>query len=274
MIRRGEGAVAIVTGGASGIGRALAAELGRRGADVVLADRDGEGLATVVDAVDGAEGHQVDVTDPAAVADLIDGVFSRHGRLDLLFNNAGIGVAATAAEHTLDDWQRVLDVNVRGVVHGVRAALPRMIEQGFGHVVNTASVAGLVPCGLMSSYVASKHAVVGLSLATRIELAGTGVHVTALCPGAVRTAILDGGRYGRMSDDLDRGRVLRLWEKLRPEDPGRFARTVLRRLERAPGILVVPGRYRMIWWLQRLAPGPMERLHRWGYGEVGRRARL
>ena len=132
-----------------------------------------------------------DVTDAEAVAKLIRETADHHGRLDYLFNNAGIAVAGRMDEMSLDDWYQLFDVNVRGVVHGIHAAYPLMIAQGHGHIVNTASVSGLIPSPGMGAYSATKHAVVGLSRALRVEAAQHGVKVTAVCPGLVQTPIVE-----------------------------------------------------------------------------------
>src|SRR5207248_6593438 len=118
---------------------------------------------------------------------------NRHGRLDLMVNNAGIGIGGETRELLLAHWDRIIDVNLRGVVHGVHAAYPVMIEQGSGHIVNTASLAGLLPSPGATPYAMTKHAVVGLSLSLRGEAAAYGVRVTAVCPGVVETPILDKG---------------------------------------------------------------------------------
>ena len=127
--------------------------------------------------------ERVDVTDAVAVQRLVDGTVAREGRLDLLFNNAGIAVFADARDTSLEDWNRLIDVNLRGVVHGVAAAYPLMVRQGSGHIVNTASAAGLLPSPANIAYAATKHAVVGLSLTLRAEAVHHGVGVSVICPG-------------------------------------------------------------------------------------------
>lgn len=158
-------------------------------------DIDGDAAARTAEAL-GARSARLDVTDPVAVQAAVDEVVSRAGRLDLMFNNAGITFGGDTELLTLDQWNAVIDVNIRGVVHGVAAAYPVMVAQGHGHIVNTASMAGLAAAGQITSYVMSKHAVVGLSLALRSEAAGRGVGVLAICPTAVETPILDKGSIG------------------------------------------------------------------------------
>ena len=172
-IRTYRDAVAIITGGASGIGRALAGELAGRGCEIVIADLQidlAEEVAGRIRAAGGkAAAFKVDVTDFAAVAEVVKKTVDRAGRLDYMFNNAGIGIGGEVCDFTLEDWNRVIDVNIRGVINGVQAVYPLMINQGFGHIVNTASMAGLVPIPVLAAYTASKHAVVGLSKALRID---------------------------------------------------------------------------------------------------------
>ena len=258
-LRAFDGSVAIVTGGASGIGQALGEALAERGATAILADRQGERLAEVVAGIvergGRAEAHTVDVTDRGAVEGLVAQVFSRHGRLDYLFNNAGIGIGGEARYYQPGDWDRVIDVNLRGVAHGIEAALPRLLDQGFGHIVNTASMAGLSPFPNMVAYSATKHAVVGLSKSLRVEVARFGVRVSVLCPGVIRTPILFGGRYGAIRQQTPEGLLERQLERLGPMEPRPFAEQVLRKVARNPAVIIVPGRWRLAWWLDRLAPG-------------------
>jgi len=196
-----EGKVASVTGAASGIGRALSEELARRGAAVVLADLQAEEADAAAAALRAAGGSAtaagLDVADFESVRRLIERVAAEHGHLDFIFNNAGIGVGGEIRDHTIAAWNRIIDVNIRGVVHGVQAAYPIMVRQGSGHIVNTASMAGLSTAPLTTSYSATKHAVVGLSKGLRAEAADLGVKVSVLCPGVIRTPALSGGRYGR-----------------------------------------------------------------------------
>ena len=169
-----QGRVAIVTGAASGIGKALAGALARRGATVVLADIDEGGAKAAADALAAGppgrvSGVALDVTDAEAVASLVERVAQDHGHLDFLFNNAGIAVAGPVRELTLAHWNRTIDVNLRGVIHGVVAAYPIMIRQGHGHIVNTASLAGLLPAPMLTPYGMTKHGVVSLSESLRME---------------------------------------------------------------------------------------------------------
>jgi len=191
-----QGKVAVVTGAASGIGKALSSALARRGATVILTDIDeagarraGEGLASA--APGRVSAAALDVSDADAVAALVAHTAQEHGHLDLMFNNAGVGIVGEVRELTLAHWNRAIDVNLRGVVHGVVAAYPVMIRQGHGHIVNTASLAGLLPSPLLTPYAMTKHGVVGLSTSLRMEAVAHGVRVSVVCPGVIETPLLD-----------------------------------------------------------------------------------
>ena len=258
-IRIFDGATAIVTGAASGIGRALAEELATRGCEVVLADLQielAEEVASGVLASGGkAKAVKVDVTDLSAMEQLVQETVKRTGRLDYIFNNAGIVIGGFVSRYGIEDWDRVVDVNLRGVINGIQAVYKIMVEQGFGHIVNTASMAGLMPGPGNVAYTTTKHAVVGLSTSLRAEAARLGVRVSVLCPGVVRTPILEGGgRYGKMLIDIPPEQVRRLWEKLKPMAPNLFAEKVLKCVAKNRAIIIVPSWWKVYWWINRLSP--------------------
>jgi NAD(P)-dependent dehydrogenase (short-subunit alcohol dehydrogenase family) len=253
--------IAIVTGAASGIGRALATALVARGDTVVVADIDGDGAGRVAGELarhgpGTAAPAMVDVRDAAAVRDLVDQARDTYGRLDLMMNNAGIGVGGEARELVLAHWDRVIDVNLRGVVHGVHAAYPLMIEQGSGHIVNTASLAGLLPSPGLTPYAMTKHAVVGLSLSLRAEAAAYGVRVTAVCPGVVDTPILDTAGPDDLPKPALSGHTREVFRHFQPRfyAPGRLAQDVLRGIDRNAALVVAPASARVAWYLWRYAP--------------------
>ena len=188
------GKVVVITGAASGIGRAVARAFAENGARLHLVDIDADGLKSLAAELDAAA-HVVDCTKAKAIEALADEVFAAEGRVDVLCNNAGVVCGGPVEEISLKDWRWVIDVNLWGVIHGVRAFVPRMLKQGSeSHVVNTASMAGLVPFPFVAPYVASKSAVAGLSEALDCELAPRGIRVSALCPGAVKTNVMKAGR--------------------------------------------------------------------------------
>jgi NAD(P)-dependent dehydrogenase (short-subunit alcohol dehydrogenase family) len=252
------GNVAIITGGASGIGAAIGRELGRRGAHVVLADRQrdlAEDVARSIRARGGsADAFALDVRDADAMRALVDEVVAREGGLRWFFNNAGIAVGGEMSELSADDWNDVLDVNLKGVANGILAAYPVMIRQKSGHIVNTASVAGLVAAPFQGSYTASKHAVVGLSKALRVEAKRHGVKVSVICPGAIKTPILTGGAYGRVRIDVTKEKIEELWARTLPMDVDQFAKKALDRVEKNDAIIVFPRWWRALWYADRISP--------------------
>ncbi len=264
MLRSYDGAVAIVTGGASGIGRAIGEALAKRGATVVLADLQidlaREIAANLVATGRNAIACELDVTDFPAVQQLVQQTLAMYGRLDFIFNNAGIGIGGEVRHYQIEDWTRVFHVNLHGVANGVQAAYSIMLQQGFGHIVNTASMAGLMPTPGTVSYAATKHAVVGLSSSLRIEAARFGIRVSVVCPGVIQTPILQGGgKFGKMLVNIPRELEDQYWKALRPMPVDKFARKVLRAVAKNKAIIIVPAWWKLVWWLNRLSPS----LGRW-----------
>ena len=250
--------IAIITGGASGIGRALAEHLSALGAVVVVADLDAEGAQKVAGQIEArgrrAEAAHLDVRDAGAVEALVSGVARRHGRLDFMFNNAGIAIIGELAEMSVDDWRKLVEVNVMGVAHGVAAAYPLMIAQGHGHIVNTASVAGLAPAPRFAAYAATKHAVVGLTSTLRVEAADRGVRASAVCPGIVRTPLIQNSRIlDEASLPMSREALLDKlpFDTITPED---CAAAIVRGVARNKAVIVISPHARIMAALQRFAP--------------------
>ena len=236
-----QGRVAVVTGGASGIGLGLARAFADRGARLVLADLDAAALAEAEKSLSdaGAEVLAVptDVTRREQVFALAERTFERFGTAHVVCNNAGVGAFGEMHTAPHEEWRFVMDVNFWGVVHGVEAFVPRLVEQGDGHVVNTASMAGLVGMRVLGIYCASKFAVVGLSESLHREVADRGVGVSVLCPMIVATHI--NRNAARLRPDALKGQVP---EGLASAEPGTFqggvieveevVRRVLRAIER------------------------------------------
>ena len=194
------GRVAVITGAASGFGREFARALGAQGAKLVLADVDEKGMQETLGLLPAAAeaiAVRCDVRSSEALDELADKAYARYGAVHLVFNNAGVAVCGPAWTATLEDWKWVLDINLMGVVHGVRSFVPRMIASGEpGHVINTASVAGLLSLPGSAVYCVSKHAVVTLSECLRHDLrvAGAPIGVSVLCPAFVQTGIFQSAR--------------------------------------------------------------------------------
>jgi len=185
------GKIAVVTGGASGIGRGIAEQLIAQGAQVVIADIDGDVLQRVANEI-GAVGIQTDVTKSASVQALADATVAQFGRVDIIVNNAGVGPVARMEDLSLEDWRWIMDVNLFGVIHGVHSFLPLLIaNKDGGHIVNTASMAVFSPMAGLGAYTASKFAVQGLSESLALEMKADhpNINVTIMPPGPVRTNI-------------------------------------------------------------------------------------
>jgi NAD(P)-dependent dehydrogenase (short-subunit alcohol dehydrogenase family) len=187
--------VAIVTGAASGIGKATAVTFAREGAKVMCADLNAEGAEavarTIADTGGEAASFRVDVIEEDQVKEMISATVARWGRLDVLYNNAGIGVGNPVTQVPIEEWDRIIDINLRGVFLGTKYAIMEMLKTGGGAIVNTASDAGLLGTPMLSAYCASKGGVVMFTKATAVEWARMGIRVNCVCPGVIRTPILD-----------------------------------------------------------------------------------
>jgi len=248
-----DGKIVIITGAGSGIGKALAEKLAARGAILVLADINEQEVTRVADSINQAgrraKAIKLDVTDWQAVRKIVEDTAAEHGQLDYLFNNAGIAVGGEARDVPFEDWKKVIDVDLYGVVHGVCAAYPIMTRQGHGHIVNTASLAGLVPFTGELSYTASKHGVVGMTLGLRAEGAALGVKASVVCPGIIETPIYATSKVV----NFDRDNALATLP--RGMSPERCAEVIIRGVERNKPIIVVTFAARLLYLLQRLSPG-------------------
>lgn len=221
-----KGKVAIVTGGASGIGRATAVLFAREGAKVVIADYNPKGGQETLGMIKEEGGEAIfietDVSKPEDVEGMVEETIKVYGRLDILFNNAGIAETAKVTEASLDHWERVLAINLRGVFLGCKYAIPRMIENGGGSIINTASIAAEVGFNETAAYVASKHGVVGLTKTIALDYAADGIRANTVCPGVIRTPMVMDGL-----DEAARGYVVSLHPLGRMGEPEEVAEAVL-----------------------------------------------
>jgi NAD(P)-dependent dehydrogenase (short-subunit alcohol dehydrogenase family) len=259
-----ENAVAIVTGGGMGLGEALCEELGRLGATVVVADLDADAAAQVAERLERsgfpARAVHVDVANHTDVAQLIDGTVAAYGRLDYLINNAGIAIGGDSRDLSIEQWRRVLDVDLMGVVHGTVCAYQVMTRQGHGHIVNISSLTGLIPQPGNTPYCTSKHGIVGLSLSLRFEGADLGVKVSAVCPGDMKTKIYDNMVVMNMPREqvatLSR-RTHYLMPQMSAQDA---ARAILFGVTRNRALIVFPTAVQVIWHLYRWFPSLFYRI--------------
>ncbi len=240
--------VVVITGSASGIGRATAAAFAREGARLHLVDLNAPALEAAAAELGGVP-HLVDCADHSAVEALAQAIYDREGRVDVLHNNAGV-VSAGAVERTsIEDWRWVLGCNLWSVINGVTAFIPRMIAQGGGgHLVNTASMAGLIGLPRVAAYCASKFAVVGLTESLAAELPGRGIGVTLVCPGTIRTNLFRAGHI-----DLPESAHERLDQLMRRWAPGpeRLAERIVEAVRRKQGLVVSGPELIPLWLLKR-----------------------
>lgn len=256
--------VAAITGAASGIGRALALDLARRGAHLALSDVDEEGLAETADRARGRSvtvtATRVDVADREAVRTWAEQVVADHGRVNLVVNNAGVGLGARVADMSYDDAEWLMGINFWGVVHGTKAFLPHLRAAGEGHVVNISSVFGLVGIPSQSAYNAAKFAVRGFTEALRIELDQDrcGVSATAIHPGGIKTNIARNARMDPSMGDPDEAR--HEIERLFTTSPERAAEVIVRAVQMDKRRAMIGPDGHAIDVLARLSPTLYQRL--------------
>ncbi|MFD9000676.1 SDR family oxidoreductase [Streptomyces sp. NPDC059582] len=264
------GQLVLVTGAGSGIGRATAFAFAESGARVVAVDRDGEAAARTAElsrliGAPRAWAETVDVSDEQAMEKLAEKVAAEYGVVDVLVNNAGIGLSGSFLDTTPDDWRRVLDVNLWGVIHGCRLFGRQMAERAQGgHIVNTASAAAYQPSKVLPAYSTSKAAVLMLSECLRAELAGQGIGVTAVCPGIVNTNITSTATFAGVDDEEQRRRqkrAARLYG-LRNYPPEKVAEAILRAVVRNEAVVPVTPEARGARLLSRWMPGALRALAR------------
>lgn len=250
------GKVAIITGAGSGLGRVIAEYFAHKGAIVIVADINRTSANETVRRIrqKGGEGDAIvaDVGNAEDVDKMISDINNKYGRIDFVFNNAGAAINGEFKDMTLEHWQKMMDVNFWGIVYACRSIYPIMIKQGYGHIVNVASFAGLMPGGLMISYSTSKYAAVGFTLNLRSEAKQYGIKVTALCPGYLETPIHETAQnvsdYVIEHDKKYRAKSHH-WPK--PED---CIDHMMRGVLKNKCLVVSPRAQIPFWWLSRLFP--------------------
>jgi len=260
--------VAAITGASSGIGRALAIELGREGCDVALSDIDEEGLNETVQQVRRLGVHVtsqvVDVANREAVHGWADAVVSEHGKANLVFNNAGVALASTVEGMSYGDFEWLMDINFWGVVHGTKAFLPHLKASGDGHIVNISSVFGLAGIPSQSAYNSAKFAVRGFteSLRQELDMMGCGVSASSVHPGGIKTGIARSSRIDESIrtlgiDDVDSREK---FEKTFITGPDKAARVILNGIRRNQRRILIGPDARVFDWMVRLLPSTYQRI--------------
>lgn len=261
---RFEDKLVLVTGAGSGIGRATALAFAREGADAILSDINEASLEetarSVRDLGRRATTYKVDVANAEAMAKFAEDVHREHTAVDILVNNAGVGVSGGLADTTLDDWSWIMGINVMGVVHGCHYFVPKMVARGRGgHVVNIASLAGIVGSRILVAYCTTKFAVVGFSEALREELHEHGIGVTAICPSFIKTNINNSGRHrGNMAESKMRS----IGDKLiaQAPSPDLVADRIMYSVEKNVGLMPVTREAWAAHAFKRLSPSVFEAL--------------
>jgi NAD(P)-dependent dehydrogenase (short-subunit alcohol dehydrogenase family) len=248
--------VAIVTGGGSGIGKCLCNLLASQGAIVVLSDINKEScdkaVAEIKSAGGKAYGEQLDVTDYKAFEKHIKNTAAKMGRLDYLFNNAGITIAGEIRDLEVKHWQKVIDVNLNGVFYGSLVAYKLMIKQGSGHIINISSIEGMMPFPMNAPYVATKYAVLGFTQTLWVEGGHFGVNASAVCPGWIHTPIFDSPMI-----NIDSKKAIAehaALEKYCAISPEKCAKIILKGVAKNKPIIPVSGLAHVIWRLSRWMP--------------------
>lgn len=246
-----ENKVAVVTGGAGGIGRELCLELARRGAKVYVSDINEAGAIAVADAANSAGGRaaavKTDVRDPAAVEALIEKVVSE-GSLDYMFNNAGVIMFGEFIDMEYEDWRHFIDSDVMSVVYGTKCAYKAMMRQGGGHIVNVASIFGCFPFALATGYTAVKQAVVGLTMALQPEAADLNIKVSVACPGSVDTDVRK--TYKIFNGDRDKFNSF-IKKQVLPEKAAVY---ILKGVEKNKALIAFPASEKVLWHLYKFSP--------------------
>ena len=257
--------VAAITGAGSGMGRALALELATRGCAVAIADVGQDALneteAMLRQSSVKVSSHLIDVADRVAVERFAADVVRIHGKVNLIFNNAGVSVSNTVERLSYDDFEWLMNINFWGVVHGTKAFLPYLRQADEAHIVNTSSIFGVVAFASQSAYNASKFAVRGFTEALRQELADTHIGVSCVQPGGVKTNIVKTSRYYAADNEAaTKEEVTTRFEQMAALTPREAARQILRGVERNRGRVLVGRDAQLLAWIQRLFPERYQQL--------------
>ena len=270
MVNNLQDALVLVTGAGSGIGRATALAFAAEGArvlaaDINLASAEKTAAACAERGVD-SEAIALDVADWDAVVDVAEKVRADHGGLDVLVNNAGVGMSGRLTDMSIEDWRWIRSINLDGVVHGCRAFGPAMLERGAGHVVNVSSGLGYTQTATEAAYCTTKAAVLAFSRCLQADWAGRGVGVSAICPGVINTPILGASRFLGTQDNTKTRRRAE-WVFGKGHKPEAVAQAILGAVERNRAVVAVGWEAKLGWAANRLLPvAAQQRLARQGLG--------
>ena len=254
-----ESAVALVTGAASGIGEALCRQLSVQGAHLVCADIDFDNAARVAGSLPNARAIELDVRNREQWQRTVADILATEGRIDYLFNNAGICVIGNVLSMSHEHWGSLIDVNIKGVCNGIKVCYPVMVRQGSGHIVNTASASGLFPTPGFTAYGMTKHAVAGVSQSLRVEAARYGVKVSAACPGMINSNMAENAQILGASARIKEQQP-DIANKLPSTDY--CARKIIKGVRKNKAIIPVTAAAHIAWRLFRLSPGLLNGLSR------------
>lgn len=259
-----KGKLAIITGAASGIGRATAIELAKRGARLAISDLDRGGLAETAKRIEALGGevttYLLDVADRDAVYAFAQEIETSHGGADIVINNAGVAQIARVEDLTYDDFEWVMKIDFWGMVYGSKAFLPQLQAKGEGHIVNVSSLFGLIAVPSQAAYNSAKFAIRGFTEALRHEMKGTGIQVSCVHPGGIKTNIVRNARFLQSTQATVREEAVSGFDRLARTTPERAGEVIVRGIEKNNPRILIGADAKAIDWLQRLMPASYGKL--------------
>lgn len=263
----------MVTGAASGMGRASAIEMAKAGAHLILVDINKDGLEEVSRTIEGFGRRATPIVANLARKDEIkrvaDSALKAEGRVDILYNNAGVALAEELKDTTSEDWEWLVDINFWAPIRLTQELLPHMIARGSGHIVTTASVAGLMGAPMLGAYSVTKFGMVGYSETLRAEVAGYGIDVSAVCPGVVRTNLVNTIKTPGVAPEKAAKQIDRFpsWFGLDEREAGK---QIVRGIRERRGYILIAREAKPLWYLKRFSPEAVFRLNRWMFKRMRR----